>query len=160
MASSASSSTKNPSRKLARTNVIDISSNESSLTQINNLIPITLNTTLALSITPLMISKTPPTKPIEFSPLAPRALVFSTPPSSPIDPHPYFNSLDDLPPRSTNPPPSPPTQSMNQTLPQLTPMEFDPFLPTINLLRRGSRISAQPKPFISRDQVLQELGQY
>ncbi|GKA64246.1 hypothetical protein Tco_0763852 [Tanacetum coccineum] len=62
----ASSSIKNPPRKLARTNVIDISSP----LQQNNLIPITLNTTLALSITPPMTSQTPPTQPIEVSPLA------------------------------------------------------------------------------------------
>ncbi|GKD44974.1 hypothetical protein Tco_1269619 [Tanacetum coccineum] len=105
----ASLSTKNPPRKLDRTNVIDISSNEYSPTQNKNLISTTLNTTLALSITHPMISQTPLTQPIEVSPLALRALVFSTPPSSPIEPHPYLTSLEDLPPRSSNPPPPPPT---------------------------------------------------
>ncbi|GJX54782.1 hypothetical protein Tco_0283151, partial [Tanacetum coccineum] len=121
MASSASSSTKNPPRKLGRTNVIGISSNESLPIQKNNPIPTTLNTTLALSIKPPMISQTPTTQPIEILPLAPRALVFSTP----IEPHTYLNSLDELPPRSSNPPPPPPTQGINQTLPQHTPMDFE-----------------------------------
>ncbi|GJZ68547.1 hypothetical protein Tco_0631787 [Tanacetum coccineum] len=154
MASSALSSTKNPLRKLARTNVIDISSNESSPIQQNNPIPTTINTTLVLSITPLMISQATPTQPIEISPLAPRAVMFSTPPNSPIEPHPYLNSLDELPPRSSNPSPPPPTQGINQTLPQHTPKDFEPFFPLINLSRRGSRMSAQPEPFMSRDQVL------
>ncbi|GKA70403.1 hypothetical protein Tco_0776467 [Tanacetum coccineum] len=100
MASSASSSTKNSPRKMARNSVVDISSDESSLIQENNPIPTTLNTTLALSITPPVISQTPPSQPIEVSLLAPRSLVFSTPPSSPIEPHSYLNSLEDLPPRS------------------------------------------------------------
>ncbi|GJY58345.1 hypothetical protein Tco_0458237 [Tanacetum coccineum] len=106
-----------------------------------------------------MISQTPLTQAIEISPLAPRALVLSTLPKSPIEPHPYLNSLDKLPPRSSNPSPLPPTQGINQTLPQHTPMDFEPFFLPINLSRRGSRFSAQPKPFMSRDQVLQEFGQ-
>ncbi|GKE80596.1 hypothetical protein Tco_1550596 [Tanacetum coccineum] len=159
MASSASLSTKNPPRKLDRTNVIDISSNEYSPTQNKNLISTTLNTTLALSITHPMISQTPLTQPIEVSPLAPRSLVFSTPPSLTIEPHPYLTSLEDLPPRSSNPLPPPPTQGFNQTLPQYTPMDFEPFFPPINLSRRGSRMSAQPELLMSRDQVVQELGQ-
>ncbi|GJU65188.1 hypothetical protein Tco_1247023 [Tanacetum coccineum] len=109
MALSASSSTKNPLRKLARTNVIDISSNESSPIQQNNPIPTTLDTTLALTITSPMFSQTPPTLPIEASPLAPRALVFSTPPNSLIEPHPFLPSMEDFPPRSINPPPQPPS---------------------------------------------------
>ncbi|GJZ70478.1 hypothetical protein Tco_0634028 [Tanacetum coccineum] len=156
MASNASSSTKTPPRKLDRTNVIDISSNESSPIQENNPIPTTLNTTHALSITPPIISQTPLNQPIEASPLAPRALVLSTPPSSPIEPHPYLNSLEDLPPRSSNPPPN---QDVNQTLPLPTLMDFEPFFPPINLSRRGNRVSAQPEPFMSWDQVLQELRQ-
>ncbi|GKD34930.1 hypothetical protein Tco_1250439 [Tanacetum coccineum] len=159
MASSASSSTKNHPRKLARISVIDISSNESSRIQQNNLITTTLNTTLSLSITPPMNSQTAPTRPIEVSPLAPQALVFLTPPNSPIEPHPYVNSLDELPPRNSNPPPPPLTQDITQTLPQHTPIDFEPFFPPINLIRRGNRMSAQPKPFINRDQVFQELGQ-
>ncbi|GKA82274.1 hypothetical protein Tco_0789022 [Tanacetum coccineum] len=154
MASSASSSTKNPPRTLARTNVIDISSNESSPTQINNPIPTTLNTTLALSVTPPTNSQTPHSQTIEVSPLAPRALVFSTPASSPIEPYPYVTSLEHLPPRSTNPQPPSLTQDINQTLPQHTLMDFEPFFLLINLSRIGSRMSAQPEPLMSRDKTL------
>ncbi|GKF22504.1 hypothetical protein Tco_0074826 [Tanacetum coccineum] len=93
---------------MARTNVIDISSNESSPLQENNPIPSTLNTTLALSITPPNISQSPPNQPIEASSLAPRALMFSTPLSSPTEPHLYLNSLEELPPKSSNPPLPPP----------------------------------------------------
>ncbi|GJR09123.1 hypothetical protein Tco_0791775 [Tanacetum coccineum] len=154
MASSASSSTKNPPRKMARNNVIEISSNESSSIQENNPIPTTLNTTIALSITHPIISQTPPNQPIEASPLAPRALVFSAPPSSPIKPHPYLNSLEDLPPISSNPPPPPPIQDINQTIPLPTLTNFESLFPPINLSRRENRMSAQPEPFMSRDQVL------
>ncbi|GKC02930.1 hypothetical protein Tco_0994540 [Tanacetum coccineum] len=104
MVSSASSSNKNPLRKQARTTIIDISSNESFHLQANNLIPTTLATTLALSLTPPNISQILPTQPFEALPLAPRALIFTTPPNSP---HPYLNSLDELPPRSSNSPPPP-----------------------------------------------------
>ncbi|GKE08841.1 hypothetical protein Tco_1412392 [Tanacetum coccineum] len=37
-------------------------------------------------------------------------------------------------------------------------MDFEPSFPPINISR--SRMSAQPEPFLSRDQVMQELGQY
>ncbi|GJR81493.1 MAK10-like protein [Tanacetum coccineum] len=87
------------------------------------------------------------------------ALVFSTPPSSPIEPHSYLNYLEDLPPRSSNPSPPPPSQGFTQILPQHTPMDFEPFFPPIYLSRRGSRMSAQLEPLMNRDQVLQELGQ-
>ncbi|GKA58373.1 hypothetical protein Tco_0757561 [Tanacetum coccineum] len=158
MTSSTSSSTKNLLRKMAKNNVIDISANGSSPIQETNHIPITLNTTLALSITPLIISQTPPNQPIEASPLAPRALVFSTPPSLPIEPHPYLNSMEELPLRCTNAPPPPPNQDINQTLPLPTPIDFEPFFPPINLSRRGNGMSAQHEPFVSREQVMQELG--
>ncbi|GJV01205.1 hypothetical protein Tco_1334774, partial [Tanacetum coccineum] len=72
MASSASSSTKNLPRKLARINVIDISPNESSPLRENNLLATTITTTLALSLTPPNASQTLPTQPIEASPLAPQ----------------------------------------------------------------------------------------
>ncbi|GKC99698.1 hypothetical protein Tco_1169973 [Tanacetum coccineum] len=90
---------------MARTNVINISSNESSPIQENNPITATLNTTLALSIIPPHISQLPPNQPIEVSLLAPIALVFSTLPSTPFNPYPNLNSLEYLPPRSTNPSP-------------------------------------------------------
>ncbi|GKG07338.1 hypothetical protein Tco_0330307, partial [Tanacetum coccineum] len=70
-----------------------------------------------------MASQTPTTQSIEISPLPPRALVFSILPSSPIELHPYLTSLEDFPPRSSNPPPTPPTQGFNETLPQHTPMD-------------------------------------
>ncbi|GJZ32884.1 hypothetical protein Tco_0578320 [Tanacetum coccineum] len=142
MASSASSSTKNPPRKQARTTIIDISSNEASPIQGNNPIPITPTTTIVLSLSLPNISQTLPHQPIEASPLAPRALVFSTPPSSPIEPHPYLNSLEDLSLRSSNPPPPTLNQIHNQTLPQTTLMDFEPFFPPTNLSRRSNQLFA------------------
>ncbi|GJW80479.1 hypothetical protein Tco_0144454 [Tanacetum coccineum] len=156
MASSANSSTKNPPIKRPRTDVIDISSNESSPIQ-NNFINTTLDTTLALTILSPITSQAIPTQGIDASPLAPRALAFSTPPSSPFELHPYSTTLEDLPPRISNPPPPSSSQDFSQTLPQQTPMEFKPSFPPINLSR--SRMSAQPEPFMSRDQVLEELSQ-
>ncbi|GJT58810.1 hypothetical protein Tco_1002343 [Tanacetum coccineum] len=50
------------------------------------------------------------------SPLAPRDLVFSTPPSSSLEPHPYLTTLDDLPPRNSNPPPPSLSQGHSQGL--------------------------------------------
>ncbi|GKA05782.1 hypothetical protein Tco_0684902 [Tanacetum coccineum] len=105
---------------------------------------------LEMELSLVVLHETPPTQPIEASPLAPRSLVFSTPPSSPIDPHPYLTSFEDLPPRSSNPLPPPPTQGFNQTLPQHIPIDFESFFPPINLSRRGSRMSAQPEPLMSR----------
>ncbi|GKA72467.1 hypothetical protein Tco_0778683 [Tanacetum coccineum] len=97
-------------------------------------------------------------KKTNVSPLDPRALVFSTPPSSPLEPHPYLTTLDDLPPRNSNPPPPSLTQGLSQALPISTPMEFEPSFPPINLSR--SRMCAQPKPFLSRNQVMQQLRQF
>ncbi|GJY62107.1 hypothetical protein Tco_0462764 [Tanacetum coccineum] len=147
MVSSAPSSTKNPPRKQARTTIIDISSNETSPIQANNLIPITLTTTLAFSLN---------SQPIETSPLAPRALLFTTPLNLP---HPYLNSLDELPPRGSNPPPPPLDQINNQTLPLFDPMEYEPIFPPTNLSRRGNRLCAQPEPLMTREKILEELGQ-
>ncbi|GJS46130.1 hypothetical protein Tco_0596251 [Tanacetum coccineum] len=154
MVSSASSFTKNLPRKLTNTNIIDISSNESSLLKANNLIPMPLTTTLTLSLTTPNASQTLPTQPIKASPLAPRALLFTTPPSSP---HPYLNSLDDLPSRISNPPPLPLDIINNQTLPHTTLMNFEPSFPPTNLSRRGNRLCAQPEPFMTREQILEEL---
>ncbi|GJR68227.1 hypothetical protein Tco_0014292 [Tanacetum coccineum] len=92
------------------------------------------------------------------SPFTPRALVFSTPPSSPLDSHPYLSSLNELPPRSFNPLPQTLSQGLSQTLPQATFMDFEPSFPPINLSR--SRLSAQPEPFLSREQVFHQLSQY
>ncbi|GJT45908.1 hypothetical protein Tco_0954623 [Tanacetum coccineum] len=73
-----------------------------------------------------------------------------------------LTSLDDLPSSSSNPPPPSlsqgHSQGLSQTLPQQTPMDFEPSFPPINLSR--SRMSAQPEPFLSREQVMQELSQY
>ncbi|GJW31347.1 hypothetical protein Tco_0051379 [Tanacetum coccineum] len=82
---------------------------------------------------PLSESQIIPTQGIDVSPLALRALVFSTPPSSPIEPHPYLTTLDDLPARISNPPPPSLSQSLSQTLPLPTPMDFEPSFPPINL---------------------------
>ncbi|GJX29733.1 hypothetical protein Tco_0237812 [Tanacetum coccineum] len=88
----------------------------------------------------------------------PRALTFSTPPSSPLEPHPYLSSLNEPPPRSSNPLPQTLSQGLTQTLPQPAFMDFEPSVPPINL--SISRLSAQPEPFLSREQVLDQLSQY
>ncbi|GKB05857.1 hypothetical protein Tco_0834052 [Tanacetum coccineum] len=152
MVSSANSFTKKPPRKIHKTYVIDISLNETSPITQNN-ISTTLDTTLALTISLPITSQATPTQGIDVSPLAPRALIFSTSPSSPFKPYPYL----DTPPRSSNPLPLPSSQGFSQTLPQQTPMDFEPFFPLINLSR--SRMSAQPEPLMSKNQVLKELGQ-
>ncbi|GJS05485.1 hypothetical protein Tco_0321993 [Tanacetum coccineum] len=135
---------------MPRIDVIDISSNESSPIQ-NNPPNTTIDTTLALSLPSPITSQAILTQWIEVSPLAPRALVFSTLPSSCLEPHPYLNSLEELPPRSSNPPPPSSSPGFSQTLPQQTPMDFEPSFPLTNLSR--SRLSTQPEPFLSRDQV-------
>nr|GEU79269.1 hypothetical protein [Tanacetum cinerariifolium] len=102
---------------MPRIDVIDSSSNESSPIQ-NNFVNTTLDTTLALTIPSLITSQTIPTQRIDASPLAPRDVAFSTPPSSPFEPHPYSTTLEDLPPRIFNPPPPSSSQDFSQTLPQ------------------------------------------
>ncbi|GKE42240.1 hypothetical protein Tco_1469524, partial [Tanacetum coccineum] len=142
-----------------RTNVIVLSSNESSPTQ-NIPLNTTLDTTLALTILPPIISQTILSQRTNVSPLVPRALVFSTPPSSPREPHPYLTYMNDLPPRNSNPLPSSfsqgHSQGHSQTLPIPTPMDFEPSFPPINLSRR--RMCAH-EPFLSRNQVMQQLRQ-
>ncbi|GKA46037.1 uncharacterized mitochondrial protein-like protein [Tanacetum coccineum] len=130
---------------------------KSSLIQ-NHPINTTLDTTLALSILPSTLGQTNPNQGNIVSPLAPRALVFSTSPNSPIEPHPYLASLDDLPPRSSNPQPQSHSQGLFQTLPLPTPMDFEPSLRPINL--SNARISTQSEPFLSREQVLHQLNKY
>ncbi|GKE18455.1 hypothetical protein Tco_1426032 [Tanacetum coccineum] len=88
---------------MPRTDFIDLSSNESSPIQ-NHPTNTTLDTTLALTIPSPTISQTNPTQGTNASPLAPKALDFSTPPSSRLEPYPFLTSLDDLPSRSFNPP--------------------------------------------------------
>ncbi|GJX25622.1 hypothetical protein Tco_0231918, partial [Tanacetum coccineum] len=128
------------------------------LTHSNHPIITTLDTTLALSIPPSTLGQTNPTQGNIVSPLTPRALVFSTSPNSPIEPHPYLASLDDLPLRSSNTQPQSHSQGLFQTLLLPTLMDFEPSLRHINL--SNARISAQPKPFLSREQVLHQLNQY
>ncbi|GKC80505.1 hypothetical protein Tco_1131279 [Tanacetum coccineum] len=143
---------------MPRTNVIDISSNETSPIQnhsTNHTQPIhstniTLDTTLALSIPPPITNQTIPTQKIMVSPLVPRALVFSTSLSPPLEPLSYLTSVNDLPPRSFNPPlpslsqgvsqtPQTLSQGLSQTLPQPTLIHFEPSFSPINLSR--SRLS-------------------
>ncbi|GJZ63407.1 hypothetical protein Tco_0619828 [Tanacetum coccineum] len=163
MATSASSSTKNPSRKTSQTNVIDISSNETSPIRENSNYDIdtplttTLITTLALSLTPPLVNQTLAPQPNELSPLAPRELIFTTPPTLP---HPYLNNLEDLPPRSLNPPPLPAFEQIpNQPLHHIDHMEYEPFFPPTNLNRRHGRLSAHLEPFMTREQIIEEIGQ-
>ncbi|GJT92028.1 hypothetical protein Tco_1080873 [Tanacetum coccineum] len=171
-ASSANSSTQNPPKKIPRTDFIDISSNESSPIQ-NHLtytsqplnttnttfiisLTTTLDTTLALIIPPPTSIQTTPTLEPLTSPLAPRDLTFSTPPSSPLEPHPYLSSLNEIPPRSSNPLPQVISQGLSQTLPQPSPMDFKPTYPPI--ISR-SKMSAQLEPSMTRDQIQQDLNQ-
>ncbi|GKE07792.1 hypothetical protein Tco_1411343 [Tanacetum coccineum] len=166
MASSANSSTQNPPRKLPRTDYIDISSNETSpiqnhftnTSQSVNPTNATIDTTFALTIPPPTTIQTILTQGTIISHLAPIALVFSTPPSSPLELHPYLTSLNDLPPRNSNPLSQTLSQGLFQTLPLPIPMDFEPSFPPINLSR--SRLSAQPEPFLNKEQVLHQLSQY
>ncbi|GKA31835.1 hypothetical protein Tco_0718202 [Tanacetum coccineum] len=100
---------------MPRTDFIEISSNESSPIQNhltntsqppnnnNTTIATTLDTSLALTFPPSTTIQTTLAQEPLTSPLAPRALTFSTPPSSPLESHPYLSSLSDIPPRSSNP---------------------------------------------------------
>ncbi|GKC42446.1 hypothetical protein Tco_1060168 [Tanacetum coccineum] len=106
-----------------------------------------ISTTLALSITPPNASQTLHSQPIEPLPLAPRALIFTSPPTSP---HLYLNNIEESPPRSSNPPPFPSLDQINnQTFPYSDPMEYEPFFPPTNLSRRGC-----PVPFCKGGQIL------
>ncbi|GKC05954.1 hypothetical protein Tco_0997564 [Tanacetum coccineum] len=118
----------------------------------------TIDTTLALSIPPSTLGQINPTQGNIMSLLAPRALVFSTHPNSPIEPHPYLASLDDLPPRSSNPQAQSHSQGPLQTLHLPTPVDLEPSFRPINL--SSARISAQPEPLLSREQVFHQLNQY
>ncbi|GJW59057.1 hypothetical protein Tco_0105788 [Tanacetum coccineum] len=74
-----------------------------------------------------------------------RALIFSTPPNTPIEPHPYLSSTNNAPPRSTNPFPQSIVQDLPQTLQQNSPIE--PTLPSHNL----------PNPSMERENIEQEI---
>ncbi|GKD33103.1 hypothetical protein Tco_1248612 [Tanacetum coccineum] len=154
---------------MPRTEFIKISSNESSLIQnhltnasqplnMTNTNPsTTLNTTLALTTPPPTSIQTTLTLEPLMTPLAPRDLTLYTPLSSPLEPHPYQSSLNEIPPRTTNPLPQVISQGLSQTLPQPSLMNFEPTFPPINLSR--SRLSARPEPSMTRDQIHQELSQ-
>ncbi|GKF76639.1 hypothetical protein Tco_0229109 [Tanacetum coccineum] len=120
MSLSASSSIKTPPIKIARTNIIDNSSNESSPIQepsnnhITTPLTVTLTTTLALSLAPPLVNQILAPQPNTPSPLAPQELIFTT---SPTLPHHYLNSLEDFPPRCTNPPPLPTFEQITSRLP-------------------------------------------
>ncbi|GJY91646.1 hypothetical protein Tco_0507428 [Tanacetum coccineum] len=77
----------------------------------------TLDTTLALSIPPQSIIQTTPKLEPFTTPLAPRALTFSNQPRTPLEPHPYLPSTNEIPPRPINPLPQ---HTLPQTLPQTT----------------------------------------
>ncbi|GJZ41292.1 hypothetical protein Tco_0588178 [Tanacetum coccineum] len=115
-----------------------------------------ISTTLTLSVTPPNASQTLLSQPIEPLPLAPRALTFYSPPTSP---HTCLNNIDDLPLRSLNPPPLPSfDQTKNQTLHHPDPMEFEPLFSPTNLSRRN-RLCAQLEPFMTREQIMEEIRQ-
>ncbi|GJW81764.1 hypothetical protein Tco_0145739 [Tanacetum coccineum] len=148
MASSACSSTQNPPRKLAKIDYIDLTSNETS-PQPSQLNPIvTIDTTLALTIPPLTSNQATPMVEPFTSPLAPRALIFSTPPNTPIEPHPYLSSTNNAPPRSTNPFPQSIVQDLPQTLQQNSLIEAT--LPSHNL----------PNPSMERENIEQEIRNF
>ncbi|GKD63955.1 hypothetical protein Tco_1306063, partial [Tanacetum coccineum] len=162
---------------MPRTDVIDISSNETSPIQNHSTNPtqplhsknITLDTTLALSIPLTTTNQTTLTQEIMVSPLVLKALVCSTYLSPPLKTHPYLTFMNDLPPRSFNPPPPSPTQDisqtpqtlsqgLSQTLPQPKLIDFKPSLSPIKLSR--SRLSAQLEPLMTREQIQEELNQF
>nr|GEU46842.1 hypothetical protein [Tanacetum cinerariifolium] len=153
---------------MPRTDYIEISSNKSSPIQnhltntsqpLNNNTDLvtTLDTSLALTFPPSTTVQTTLSQEPLTLPLAPRALTFSTPPTSPLGPHPYLSFLNGIPLRSSNPLPQVISQGLSQTLPQPPPIDHEPSFPPINLSR--SRLSAQPEPSMTRDEIHQELNQ-
>ncbi|GJR79408.1 hypothetical protein Tco_0150193 [Tanacetum coccineum] len=150
MASSACSSTQNPPRKLVKIDYIDLSSNETSPQPSQLNLNTTIDTTLALTIPPLTSNQTNPMVEPFATPLAPRSLVFSTPPNTPIEPHPFLFSTNDAPPRTTNPFPHSIFQDLPQTLQQTTPLE-----PTLPYLNTTTRTNTQPK---EKERIQQEIN--
>ena len=141
MASSACSSTKNPPKKTRKISYIDLTSNESS-PQPNH---VQVNTTLALSNSPHVPNVTkPPT-----SPIAKRALIFTTPPNTPIETHPFLSNMNDAPPRPSNPL----FNSLTQNLPQQPHIEATTE-PTIPITQQNH---AQTNPSIERANILHEI---
>ncbi|GJU51268.1 hypothetical protein Tco_1220823 [Tanacetum coccineum] len=163
---SASSSTRNPPRKIACKIVINISSNESSPIRdpLKNYIITTPTTPLETPLqtpltppvtTPLVIPRLAPQPTVAIT-LAPRELIFATPPTSP---HLYLNTPEDLPPRSTNPPTHPIFEFIEILASQppllLDHIDVESSLPTSNL--RNSRLSALLEPYLTRSQISEEL---
>ncbi|GKA52504.1 hypothetical protein Tco_0745819 [Tanacetum coccineum] len=78
---------------------------------------------------PTQPSKQPSPLPINIEP---RELIFTTPPTSP---HPYYDELEDLPPRPSNPPPLPTSESIERMASQPPPMsdviDVEPPLPPL-----------------------------
>ncbi|GJY68051.1 hypothetical protein Tco_0471033 [Tanacetum coccineum] len=145
MASSACSSTQNPPKKASKVTYIDLTSNEASPQPHHA----TIDTTLALTIPPPIPNMVEPFA----SPLGPRALVFTTPPNTPNDPHPFLSSLNDAPPRPTNPFP----HSLTQNLPKPSQNEA-PVEPTIPSLPLNShQVNAQTNPSVEREYIQQEI---
>nr|GEV30420.1 hypothetical protein [Tanacetum cinerariifolium] len=114
-----------------------------------NPINTTIDTTLALTIPSPTTIQIILTQETIISPLTPKALAFTTLPSSPLELHPYLTSLNDLPPRSSNPLSQTVSQGLSQTLPLPTLMDFESSFRPTNL--SSARISAQPEPFLSRE---------
>nr|GEU78076.1 UBN2 domain-containing protein [Tanacetum cinerariifolium] len=143
---------------MPRTNFIDISSNESSPIQnhitnafqpLNNnnnntTFATSLDTSLALTFSPSTTIKTTLTLEPLTSSLAHRALSFSTSPSLPLEPHLYLSSLNEIPPRTKNLFPQVIFQGFSQTLPQPSPIDFEPSFPPINLSRNRKFLRALP----------------
>ncbi|GJW91469.1 hypothetical protein Tco_0169022 [Tanacetum coccineum] len=86
-------------------------------------------------------------------PLGPRALVFTTPPNILNDPHPFLSSLNDAPPRPTNPFP----HSLRQNIPKPSQNKA-PVEPTIPSLPPNSHhVNAQTNPSVEREIIQQEI---
>ncbi|GJT77520.1 hypothetical protein Tco_1044245 [Tanacetum coccineum] len=100
--------------------------------------------------TPPPITTTPPPTPSQPSkkpsPLAttikPLELIFSTPPTFP---HPFLDELEDLPPRTSNPPPLPSFESIEQIARQPPPI--------------SDIMDVEPPPYFLPDQTFQPIDQ-
>nr|GFA73986.1 hypothetical protein [Tanacetum cinerariifolium] len=91
-------------------------------------------TPLTSHVTNLLVIPSLAPQPIMPTTLAPCELIFTTPPTSP---HLYLNTLEELPPRSTNPPPLPTFESIERLVSYSPPlsdrMDVEPSLPPSNL---------------------------
>ncbi|GJW97556.1 hypothetical protein Tco_0179364 [Tanacetum coccineum] len=145
MASSAFSSTQNTPKKDSKVTYIDLTSNEASPQPHHAII----DTTLSLTIPPPIPNMVEPFA----SPLGPRALVFTTLPNTPNDPHPFLSSLNDAPLRPTNLFPHSLTQNLPKPSQNKAPVE-----PTIPSLPPNShQVNAQTNPSVEREIIQQEI---